>query len=458
MTSRMINPFGVILRDVRIKKFDGSYEMSIRPQVAEFVLYQSIFSPILKGNLAIYDAVNLLNNYPIMGEETIEVTIEQKGTRFVTEEMLVTLNFIVSGVRNIELGATGREQSYIIELHSTEAFQNAKRRVSKAYRTSKVQENFGDIVNNYLKSQKQIRYLGLENSISERVLVVPNLNPLSAITWISKHLSPANLATEHNFIFYETIYESGSRFNFKPLQKQTWRDSVDEGAFSGAENHPFFYISNYENIINSPAGLANLASKGFSEERLILNLNVNKRHSVLEKIVGGYFENELVEIRLDQKDFTTVRSKVTDPWKSIYSNKLQTNTYIQDIINEVEEPETSPHIKYVFFNFSEPEKQDENFKIRWGKYQISKAALAQIDLSVDIHTNMQVVPGDLIYLTIPELHGFNSVDEDKYINGHYMITENKMTIRSSGETTMLLRVNKDSYFTSIIPENRLGLE
>ncbi len=461
MEDKIKNPYRVTVEDVVIKKFGGGEPMSIFPQFVEFVLYQSIFSPILKAQLVIYDAINLLNSYPLVGEETVEIYLIQEGARYSTEAMKVKLTFVVAGIHNLEFGSTGRDQTYFVELHSAEAFENAKRRVSKAYKTADIKPNINDILTNYLQSTKEVKYSTEENSsVVERVVVVPNLNPLSALTWLSKLITPLDITQYHNFIFYETVAGTSSRFNFKPFQYQTWRDTdSEEAARSGSEAHPYFYIANYAMVNSSQIAMEGMAREGFVEERIILNVKINKRYSVLEKIIGGYFDNEFVEINLDQKDYKIINNTVKDQWRSLYYQKyLNTNNYIDNVINTNADVETSPSVKYAFFNFSYPEKQDENFKLRWGKYQISKAAFSQIDLSIDVNTNLQLVPGDLIYLNIPEMHGFEESKHDRYMTGWFVITENKMIIRSSGETTMLLRVNKDSYMSPINDKSLYGLE
>lgn len=459
MISNIINPYGVTIKDVVIQKFDGSEPMSIKPQVVEFVLYQSVFSPILKANLAIYDAVNLLNNYPLVGEETVEVTIEQKGTTFIEEKMYVTLKFIIAGIVNLEFGSTGRDQTYFIELHSVEAFENAKRKISKAFKTSLIETYLNEIIQEDLKSRKQFKFYDSsnENQIN-RVLVVPNLKPFAAINWLTRMAVPSNANEYHNYNFFETVYGNSSRFNFKAFQKQVWRDLIDGAAFRGSENRPFFYISNFELVRNNKSAMDSLKREGFEEERLILNLKINKRYSTLEKIIGGYFENEYVEISFDQKDHRLTNTKVNDRWKSLYFQKyLQTQNYIDNVINTSNLRESSGRVKYVIFNYNDAE-QDPHFNTKWGKQEISKVATSQIDLSIDVHSNLKIVPGDLIYLNIPEMHGFENVKNDKYLTGHFYITENKMVIRSTGETTMLLRVNKDSYFAPISNKMNYTLE
>lgn len=456
--SKIYNPFGVTIDNIMMTKFGGTEPMSIMGQMVEFTLYQSVFSPILKAHLVMYDAVGLLNNYPMIGEETIEVTINQRGARYSTESLNITLKFIIAGIGNIQYGETGRDMTYVIELHSAEAFENAKRKVSKAYKEDRIEFYVKDIVQNYLNSSKNITFLEASDLTSlSRVLVVPNLRPLAAVGWLTRSTVPASPDEYHNYVFFEKLTDTSSEFVFKPFQKQTWKGSVDERAMTGSENHPYYYLSNYEAVLGSPEKIEDLAKQGFAEERLILNLSFNKRYSVLEKIIGGYFENEYVEVNMGQKMHQITQMGITEPWKTIHYQKyLNTNNYIHDVTSTSEEPETSPRTKYTIFNYDA--SQNPNYNMRWGKQEMSKIATSQVDLSIDIYTNVQIVPGDLIYLNIPEQHGFNDVTTDRYINGHYYITECKTVIRSNGESAMLLRVNKDSYFSPIETQSRLGLE
>jgi hypothetical protein len=73
------NPFNVRLEKVIITKFNGTDRMDITPQIQEFTLHQSIFSPVIKADMVLSDLIGLMNNYPLSGEETVEVDIIQEG-------------------------------------------------------------------------------------------------------------------------------------------------------------------------------------------------------------------------------------------------------------------------------------------------------------------------------------------------------------------------------------------
>ena len=122
------NPYVVKLEEVFMTKFNLTDRLNIMPQVLEFVLHQSIFSPVIKATLVINDSIGLMNNYPLSGEERIEITLTQ------LENVKKKLSFCITAIKDITSANTTRTTSYVFELASEEAFANAKIRVSKAYK------------------------------------------------------------------------------------------------------------------------------------------------------------------------------------------------------------------------------------------------------------------------------------------------------------------------------------
>ena len=92
------------------------------PQVVEFILYQSIFSPILKASLIINDFVNLLNNYPLVGEEIVEVALAQASDQ-PYESNSYNLKFVISAIKNVSISSNNRQLVYSIDLVSEEEIQ-----------------------------------------------------------------------------------------------------------------------------------------------------------------------------------------------------------------------------------------------------------------------------------------------------------------------------------------------
>ena len=65
----------------------------------------------------------------------------------------------------------------------------------------------------------------------------------------------------------------------------------------------------------------------------------------------------------------------------------------------------------------------------------------------------QLKAGEIIYCNLPESHGFNAVEKDKYISGLYIITEVKQVIASGNKAATTLRINKDGYLNSLFEKS-----
>lgn len=472
-----LNPFLVGVDEIMMKKFDGSDEMSIKPQVVEVVVYQSIFSPILKVTLLLNDYVNLLNNYPMVGEETLTLTLKQKDADGAT--ITYTAEFIVSAIRDILVSDGGRQLVYSIDLVSKEAFKNAKIRVSKAY-FDDVENIVRDLLRSYLKSDKDlVLYADGETSdetasVTKRTrkYVVPNITPFAAIKFLTKYAVSENTDKYYTYLFYEVLNgqrksasvtdfrESRSKkvkpnFVFKTLQKQTYLGAVDEAARNAAQQNPYFYVSNIEALRGNREAMENLARRGFIESRSITGIKFNKRYATLEKIVGGYFENEYVEVNMHQKDHKVTAFKVDDLKNTLYPSKLNTNNYVTDVNSEDTRKETSARIRYVINNFDDTAQP--SLRDKFGKSASDYLAYNSIDINVGIPTNLDVRPGDLIYIHVPEFHGFNQVSDDAYLTGFFTVSEVKNVVRMTGETSTLLRVNKDSLLNGIFAASSFNL-
>lgn len=447
------NPFTARVLDIQMTKFNGSDPMGIMPQVMELNIYQSVFSPIIKAELVLNDLINIPGNYPISNEEYITITLDQDSGTEPYERQKFELKFIVVSLEKITVDDTGRSMAYVMQLDSVEAFVNAKTRISKAYKDT-IEKMIESIVVDYLKSDKKLNLIA--DTKKSRDLVVPLLRPFAALNWMCKFAVSAEPEKYYTHMFFESMaagdgFEGGSMkpgFVFKALQRPSFKGALDGAAIDSAALQPYFYVSNIEAVRNSPALMKSLMSRGFSESRSILSVKMNKRYAGLEKIIGGYFENEYFEINMLQKDYKITKTSLRDSFNSLYVNKLNTQPYIDDIIDFDDKDETSPRVKYVVNNYDDVNQP--SLRDKWGRGARSLFAHGQINLTISIPTDFMLRPGDLIYLNLPDVHGFQTIEEEKYISGLFTICEIKNTLRVNGDTVTVLKINKDSYLNSIL--------
>lgn len=444
------NPFNVKLVDVIISKFNGTDRMSILPQVGEFTFYQSIFSSLLKADLVVSDLIGLMNNYPLSGEEAVEVVMSQDIEQSDNENAstyLKTLYFVITAIKEIQISDDSRQSVYIIELASQETLPNALTRVSHAY-FDNIENMIKDLYEKYISAKvphpKTIKFFPDTEKI--RKLVVPNIKPFDAIAWMCKYAISKEPTKYYTHAFYETL----ENFTFKTLQKPTFRDAEDEAAYMQAEREKFFYVSNLELIKKDSIAYERLLEKGFSESRSINDLKINKRYSAFEKIVGGYYENEFIEVNMLQKDhkitYTELDEKFTRVAKADVNSQgafYNTDSYIDYIKKFETDEETSSRIRYIINNYDDANQP--SYRDKFGPSSRSFLAFQQVDLSIAIPSNLLMRPGDLIYVELPEFHGFNANEPDKYLSGHFMTSEIKTILGAGGRSQSFLRINKDAW-------------
>lgn len=453
--NRSNNPFNAKLEQVIVTKFNGTDKLSIMPQVAEFTLHQSIFSPILKADLVIVDGIGLMDNYPWSGEEKVEVELIQDGEEESNagtgqKQFTRLLTFIISAIKDINIDSDGRTTTYIIELASYDAFTNAKTRVSHAYNEDiegMIEKVYNDYIIKNRTNPKPKELKIFKDTQKIRKLVIPNIKPFDAIAWLCKFAISSNPEKYYTHMFYETI----DNYTFKVLQKPTFRGKEDNDAFEAAKKEKYIYVGDISLIKNNPKALQQLQARGFSDSRIINDMKINKRYSALEKIIGGYFENELVEINMLKNDHKITRKelKYEDAEFNTINPKKGYNTaeYIENVKDEYKEPETSARIRYIINNYDD--ENQPSFRDKFGRSAMSFIAFQQVDISIAINTNLLMRVGDVIFIELPEFHGFNLNDADRYLSGFYVISEIKTVMKQGGKSASYVRINRDSFTNNL---------
>jgi hypothetical protein len=453
-----LNPLELKITNVWMEKFNFTDKIDIFPQFVEISIYQSIFEPTIKAEMLINDNIGLFANYPFTGEEIITFEYQQLSGYDITKPDNKKIKFIISGVREIGMDDRARAMMYIIDLKSLEFLQNTRKYVSHAYHD--LAEDMAEkVYNTYISEDtqdkfKQVKPFIKEESVKIRNLVIPNLRPFQAIQWLAKHAVAKDYENRFLYLFYEDL----ESFNFVTIQKLIYDAQKNR---ENLEKNKYRYISDIE----LADGIA--IEQKFSNDyhlRLITNIVNNKRFSSIEKIAGGYYQNELFEISLLQKSYNSTPTEFdvnSKPKYALEQNPLNTKEYIEYVKNKKDKTEYSNRIRYIINNYQDLDDQDKtqpNFRYKYGNATKYLFALNQIDLTITVPANMQLKAGEIIYCDLPETHGFNIVETDKYMSGLYIITEVKQVVSQGNKAATTLRINKDGYLTSLFEKSLYNLE
>ena len=205
--------------------------------MVEFNIYESIFDSSVTGSIVIVDTQNLISKLPIQGTERLSFKLT---TKLENETEDTIIDCLESHGKEMHVYAvTDKSQlndqtlTYTIHFASREFVRNLRTRVSESLNgrmDQMVNKIFTD--ENYLDSHKTLNFQQTRNADK---IVIPNLNPFSAIRMICKRSLPEIQSSKGvGYLFYETT----KGFHFR-----SWESlCVDKGGHERESIQSFRYV------------------------------------------------------------------------------------------------------------------------------------------------------------------------------------------------------------------------
>ena len=194
-------------RDFRVKAIqlisaDGSFR-DITHLVMEIQVRQDLYLGFMSGDMLVTDAIDLHTLAALHGNEYLYVHIEEPS-----QSISINKAFRVYKVSD-RITVLNSAARYLIHFTSDELVLSNLKKVSKAYKDSKISDIAQDIMANYLLigSSK----ITVDETSQPVDVVIPNWRPAEALNWLaSRAFSPDNTC----WFFYENL----EGFNFRSLQ------------------------------------------------------------------------------------------------------------------------------------------------------------------------------------------------------------------------------------------------
>lgn len=184
--------------DIELVKLDISdlngNTKSIGPQVAAIRIEEDITNSYVFAEIDIIDGINLLQTFPLVGEENFTFEI-----RFPKNKITLKYKFNIFAVTNVGYGQRNNVKTYTLKGVSEEAIINAGSLVTKGYKDT-YENIISDIVKTNLKSSKkytQSSTRGVHN------IVMPSIKPMEAIDMLRMR----SISTKNEYapmLFFET--------------------------------------------------------------------------------------------------------------------------------------------------------------------------------------------------------------------------------------------------------------
>lgn len=481
-------PHSSKITDIRLISFDGKHELNIVPQVYGIDFYESLFSPLQRAVLTVYDPISLFNNFPLLGEEFITITVEENSNN------RRTFAFCIDSVKNITPSTKNREQIYTLNLISVPALADAMINVQHAYNgkiSAILQQMMEQYILNTLNAMKsksgglkralelvsansgsafspggaraledslgmsmyKIQPDNIEESLGDDsgTVIIPNMKPLTACQWLASRAVPEKNTENYMYLFWQAT----DGFHFETLQKRLDQSSKKE----------FVYYADNE--------IANKLNET-QKNHLITNIIINNRITTLDKISAGYFQNGYFEINMAQLRYKLTPSTLKENYAktistfsarddrdpgSSFTKKTNTDTFIDTVTykeqNGYTNQSTLESMNRIGYGFNNRYDTDQitplmNRELVWGNSVRTKTAFNQIDLHITVPGDFNLHAGDIIRVSLPKMEGFNEGEgnkDDKLIVGRYLISDVKHVFGPTvgGVHSTVLRINKDAH-------------
>ena len=425
--------------------------------IIEMNIFEDMFKSSITGSIIVTDTNDIVSKVPIVGQEYLTLKISTP-TLFQKKDIIdFTDNPFAVHKISLRRELTSGGQTYELKFVSQEAIKNSQRKISKSY--SERKGNVGDIVFDLLSEDKNgvqtSKEVFIEPTTGNRIYVVPNVNPFSAITTLSNEAvsksQDGNNPSPHYFFF-----ENKDGIHFRSLQSLYEQDmkelfhvgdmGFDEEALEG-DPESGKLIQNFRRIlayeIRTRKDLFLNSASGMLGGRLITHDIYKKNYDVKE--YNYLDDDDFGQHKRLSDEGDAFRVYNTDRFEDTDFSKAK--THLVPISKTTKDFDAQYTKSDKLDGYSDPSRLQETFLQRQSRLMEIGNGIS-IQMSVNGRTNLTV--GDIIFITVPSIRGSDT--ENPLYTGRYLIVKLRHTfskpLRQHEITMEVVRDNSPSDYPS----------
>jgi len=397
MADNFTRPDGVNIKQVKLSSLDGKKTYDLSGQTLSIDVYEDIMFPVIRAEIVIKDAIDLLTSFPIIGEELIEIEFETPGND-------ITCHYIfhVKSVDNQTIDAQHKSRTYTIRVISEEFITSAHQIISKK-QTGNTDFLVTQLCNQYLNTQKTI---AVEPTKGTQDILITRLRPLQAIDMLRKR-AVSNKYISSSFVFFE----NKRGFNFCTIEfllNQTQLNVNDK---------VFFYDT---------TGQTNVKNNTF---RNMITLAQVSQVDNTKKLTQGGLNNTVKRFDLLTGDITTTTFKNSEKQSDFkFASKkplgLNTSTFEKKFGNTNSTALLVPHSSHL------PENYIDSYM---GAKHAFITKMSQNIFQAHVNGDVALTAGDVITVNVPTPTGSTDASSDNRLYaGNYLISKLRHIILLNG--------------------------
>ena len=427
-TNKLHNAGDVVVEEVRLVSYNG-FEQSLLGMYSSFTIFEDLFTGGLSGSLTFTDSLNLVKNFPIIGDETLYVTFRTPGVDNVSRSVA----FKVYKISTYVQGQGSASVVVRIEFVSPFLMAASRFKMNRSYQNKTYSEIVSSIfsdVTDVMKTNDKIAEGNVRKlpilqqaypTMGQTCLIIPNWTPIYAINWIANMSVPDYNQLAANYVFYETL----DGYYFTPLDSMKKLPSV----------------CTYKYI---PGG--SRSEKGDrmieTELRTITQYAIDKICDKMKESMAGMYSSFMLVNEMTTKsyyaEYFSYRGGFKETQKMNTNRLLPYDSKIQDMLSAYTKYKTKSH-----FSFSGVE--DTNYIDHALFRQSLMNEMNSFVMILEVMGDSTMRVGNMIDLEFISPEYTKNKDDylDMYLSGRYMITAIRHDI-SDSRHTMKLTVARDS--------------
>jgi hypothetical protein len=392
--------------------------LDITALISDLSLFEDLFSNTMTGHMIIEDALDLINNTPLIGQEQFNLELQ---TPTLTQKIVKTFYIYKLQGRS----AKKRSQIYMLNFCSRELIYSSNSKVAKSFS--------GSITDSVVSIFRDTRYLSSEASLfvdqskNSYSFVAPYWTPLETINWLSgKAINERGVS---NYLFYET----NQSFEFVSVDTLLGAGIEREYIFSDVDSNTAFGVNGDKD----------------EKYKIVESMDTAVTFDYLRNLNAGMFSSRLYTYDLTTKNISTNTFDYIDDFdksRHLESGPLNTNLLLRKKIASLYFIEKNNYQTGVF----KPQGYSDFFLQR--NSLLEQLSAFKISIKVSGRTDIKV--GNVIKFTINEFRQIlgDEIDTEgrsDYYSGRYLITAIRHQI-INGKHDMYMEIVKDSFMKKLI--------
>ena len=358
--------------------------VDIRSVASQFELYMSIYDPTVVGSVSVRDSSGLLQNLPMLGEETLYIEISTPGHPTYTKLMYVY------HIDSLDLDPNGAHINFILRFASIDQYNAITSPVAQSFSCT-----ISDMVTSILKNKlKTTQELDIEPTNGIETLVIPHWNCWKAIDFLRGRA----VSTKYNspFIFFEDVngYHFGSIEYF-----------VNKGLSSVITFTADPWLPNAGDEVNRTTVM-------HSQYRNAMDLVIESKANSLKMIHEGGMSSRTLIFDILDKSVKTIDTTYND---QIVNQSFGSKFFPNHSSNFVSSIGKLPPVQHMIALDSGNQTM---IAANYGKRKLYAAMLNENKISFSTPGDIALQPGQIIQFNAPQQINSNN---DQQLTGQFII-------------------------------------